>query len=58
MNVMLWVMNVAVFCFIAPCGLYVNGRCSETSVHIRTTRRSIPEGGNVLEVNSECLALN
>jgi hypothetical protein len=56
MNVVLWVMNVASFCFVAPCGLYVIDRCSETLVHIRTTRCSIPEDGNVLEINSECLA--
>jgi hypothetical protein len=38
------VMNVAIFCDIAPLSPYVN---SETSVHIWTSRRYIPGDGNI-----------
>jgi hypothetical protein len=40
------VMKIAVFWDTAPCSPYMNRRFGGTSVHIRTTRRYIPEDGN------------
>jgi hypothetical protein len=41
------VMNVAICWDIAPCSQYVNRRFGETFFFIRTTRRYIPEDGNI-----------
>jgi hypothetical protein len=43
------VMNVEIFWDTAPCSPYVNRRSSETLVHIRDTRRCIPEVTTVKE---------
>jgi hypothetical protein len=48
-------LKIAVFWDIAAGSPYMNRRSSETSVHIRTTRRYIPEDGNFYNYRSENL---
>jgi hypothetical protein len=48
-------LNVAVFWDIVPCRPYVNRRYSETTAHIRTTRRYIPEDVNIHNYRCENL---
>jgi hypothetical protein len=40
-------MNVAIFCDVSPCSPNMRHRSSEMSVHVLTTRRYIPENGNI-----------
>jgi hypothetical protein len=40
-------MNTAIFWGIAPCSPYVNKRYSETSLHILTTQRYVPDDNNI-----------
>jgi hypothetical protein len=41
------VLYVALFWDVVPCSPYVKRHTSETPVHIGTTRRYIPEEGNI-----------